>query len=112
MAIDIKAGDQLIIGSDTFPVFSVGEETVLGFNDPSFLKMATIPCSTKRGGENAGGDFLEPTGNLTGLLCMPFQPLTPEVIVGLGLDDPHTKKTTFIADPTSFVEVVVTIGVR
>lgn len=112
MTIDIKAGDQLIIGSDTFPIFSVGEHTIPGFNDPSFLKIATVSCSTKRGAENVGGDFTAPVENLTGLLCTPFQPLTEEVIIGLGLNDPHEKKTTFIADATSFVEIIVTVGVR
>lgn len=112
MALDIIAGDNLIIGDDTFPIFSVGEQTVAGFNDPGFLKMATVSCSTERDSENAGGDMVGKVENLTSLVCVPFQALTPEQLIGLGLNDPHEKKTTFIADSTSFVEIVVTVGNR
>jgi len=112
MALDIIAGDNLIIAGGTFPIFSVGEQTVDNFNDPSYLKMATVSCSTERDGDNASGDTTGKVENLTSLLCMPFQALTPEQLIGLGLNDPHEKKTTFIADGTSFVEIVVTVGKR
>ena len=105
--IDIREGDFLVIGSDSYPVKAVEEWSKTNFNTYSFARMANVSATTKRNPAVASGKRGTQTANLTGLSITPLDPVTRDVIERLALESPLRLLETFIADSTGFVHVIV-----
>lgn len=105
--IDVKEGDILVVSSVEYPVRSVGEWVKSSLHTKSFLKMATATASTKRSPAIASGKRGSPSTNLSGLSCLPLDPVQPELARRLALDTPHELLQTFVSDGTGFLHVII-----
>jgi hypothetical protein len=106
--MNIREGDFLVIGSNEYPIRSVGEWSSLRLTSTkAFQKQATVSASTKRSPAIASGKRGTPATLLTGLSCTPLDPVDPEISRRLGLDTPHELLQTFLADSTGFVVLIV-----
>lgn len=82
MALDIREGDRLVVGSDTYIITEAHNFDVTDFlTGGSYGLKAVTSCSTQRksgmtGTTPKGGVW---TNNLTGLLCTPIDPHQPEL---------------------------------
>lgn len=77
----------------------------------SFQKLATVTCGTKRATVGATGKRGTPTTNLSGLKCLPLDPLDPEIRIRLELDTPHELLQTMIEGGPDIKEGdVLTVG--
>jgi len=62
----------------------------------SFQKLATVTCGTKRSPSVASGKRGVPTTHLSGLKCLPLDPVDAEIRTRLELDTPHEVLQTMI----------------
>lgn len=62
---------------------------------PSFLKMATVTASTKRS-SMSGALRGTPTTNLTGVICLPLDPVSAETMTRLKLDSGYEVRQTYV----------------
>jgi hypothetical protein len=77
----------------------------------SFQKLATVTCGTKRPPSVASGKRGVPVTNLSGLKCLPLDPLDASIRTRLELDTPHELLQTMIEDGPDIVEGdVLTVG--
>lgn len=106
--IDIREGDILIVGSDSYPVKAVEVWTKANWNTYAFQRMASVTASTKRPPALSNG-LRSGTAvtNLASIKITPLDPITAEVAQRLALESPVRMLETFIADSTGFVHVIV-----
>lgn len=62
----------------------------------SFQKLATVTCGTERSPSVASGKRGVPVTNLSGLKCLPLDPLDASIRTRLELDTPHETLQTMI----------------
>lgn len=62
---------------------------------PSFLKMATVTASTKRS-SMSGALRGTPSTYLTGITCMPLDPVSAETLTRLKLDSGYDVRQTYV----------------
>ena len=105
--IDIREGDTLVVGSETYPVKAVEIWTKANWNTSAFQKMANVSASTKRNPTISGGKRAAQTTSISGLSITPLDPVTQDVVERLALESPVRLLETFIADSTGFVHVIV-----
>ncbi len=108
MAIDIVTGDFLVIGSNEYPIKKSNVWLFDDASDASFADMATVSCSTKRSSTENNDMFI--TGiatNLSGLSCLPLDPVSADMARAQGLESAYELKYTMIADSTSYAQVFV-----
>lgn len=108
MALDIQAGDFLVVNSTEYPIRAVSHFEDHGFGDsPAFALMASVSCSTKRSPDVSGSKRGAPATKLSNLACTPLDPVNPETETHLQLKTPFTTRQTFISDGTDFVKLIV-----
>ena len=107
--IDVREGDILIVGSDSYPVKAVEVWTKANWNTYAFQRMASVTASTKRPPSLTAGGLRSGTAvtNLSSIKITPLDPITAEVAERLALESPVRMLETFIADSTGFVHVIV-----
>ena len=105
--VDIREGDFLVVGSDSYPVKAVEEWTKANWNSYAFKHMATVTASTTRNPSVASGKRGTQAENLTGLSITPLDPVTQEIRERLALEGPHRLLETFISDSSGFVHVII-----
>lgn len=105
--IDVKEGDILTVSGVDYPVKSVGEWVKSSVHTRSFLKLATVTASTKRSPAIASGKRGSPATNLTGLKCLPLDPVSPEIQRRLGLDTPNELLQTYVSNGTGLLALVL-----
>lgn len=77
----------------------------------SFQKLATVTCGTKRSPSISSGKRGVPTTNLSGLKCLPLDPLDPEIRIRVELNTPHEALQTMIEGGPDIQEGdVLTVG--
>lgn len=110
--IDIKRGDYLIVGTNQYVIREVEWWDLGKANTPSFIKLATVSCSTKRA-VFVGGKR-ETTANasthLSGLFCTPFDVLSSRLALRLDLQTIHTLRQTQIANETGYKILVLEVN--
>lgn len=107
--MDILPGDRLVVGSKEYPIRAVEEwdRHRMGLS-ASYLRMATVSCSTKRNPAIDGdGNRGDPVTNLTGLLCTPLDPGSAEIIQRPGTNAPMEVLRCIISDSTDFVQLTL-----
>ena len=108
MALDIKAGDFLVVGSTEYPIRAVEDWSAHGFGtSKSFALMASVSCTTKRPPAIASGKRVAPAANLTGLKCTPLDRQTPEFTAQVPSATPYDTLQTFISDGTDYSRLVL-----
>lgn len=106
MALDIREGDILTVGSVDYPIRSCAEwEWRPGKG--SMKRLCTKTASTKRSPAISGGKRGAPATNLTGLSCMPLDPVDAELARRLAIETPHELKQTVVDGGTVFYQLVV-----
>ena len=73
----------------------------------SFSKLATVSCSTKRATISGSGVNQKrgaQSTNLSGLLCLPLDPVDPELRERLRIETPHELRQTFIKGDPDILE--------
>lgn len=77
----------------------------------SFQKLASVTCGTKRPPTSVDGVRGAPATKLSGLKCLPLDPVTAELSVRLELDTPHELLQTMIEGGPDIKENdVLTVG--
>ena len=77
----------------------------------SFQKLATVTCGTKRNPDPVSGIVTAPVTNLSGVKCLPLDPVSAEIATRLELDTPHEVLQTMIEGGEDIVEGdVLTVG--
>lgn len=106
MAIDIKAGDLLVVGSAEYPIRKANIWASDLGTSRSHVRKATVACSTKRSpNEDSDGFIGAATTNLSGLYCLPLDPVSGELATSEGLSTVYELKFTIVADTTSFAQL-------
>ncbi len=103
--IDIREGDILVVSGKDYPIRAVEEwEKELLFTR-SFSRLATKTAATKRSPGVSSGKVGTAVTNLTGLACLPLDPVSAEVERRLALDTPFEILQTFVSDGTGFLHL-------
>lgn len=105
MALDIKEGDILVVGTAEYPIEACAEWTYR--YGRSMARLATVTASTKRSPAIASGKRGAPTQNLTGLSCTPLDPVTAEITERMALNTPKERLQTFVDGGTTFYHLIV-----
>jgi len=108
MALDILAGDFLVVGSDEYPVRAVEDWSTHGFGtSASFALMASVSCTTKRPPAVSSGKRGAPAEKLTGLKCTPLDRVQPELAFQIPSATPYDTLQTFISDGTDYARLIL-----
>jgi hypothetical protein len=108
MALDIDAGDVLVVSSTEYPIRAVEHYESHGFGTSSaFSLLASVSCSTKRSPATSGGKRGAPAEHLTGLSCTPLDPVDAETETHMEVKTPYTTRQTFISDGTDYARLIV-----
>ena len=108
MALDILAGDFLVVGSTEYPVRAVEDWSTHGFGTSnSFKLMASVSCTTKRPPAVSSGKRGAPAENLTGLKCTPLDRVQPELTAQIPSAMPYDTLQTFISDGTDYSRLIL-----
>lgn len=106
MALDIVAGDVLVVNNHEYTVKVVNTWD----NSPqsaAFRRVARMTASTKRLPAMVNGVRSGPQVFLTGLKCTPPDPTSPDLKQRLQIDTPYKLLQTFIADSSGFLHIYV-----
>lgn len=110
--IGIKKGDYLIVGSNQYAIKQVEWWDMDRANDPSFTKLATVACSTKRqvfiNGKRQ--DVADASIQLTGLLCTKFDVISSKLAERLDLKTLVTLRQTQIANSTGYIILIIEVN--
>lgn len=101
MALDVREGDVLVVGSRDYPIKSCAEWGDARMNSASFRRMASVTVGTKRTKKG------EPATVLSNQKCTPLDPVDPELRRRLALETPHELLQTFMADGTGFLHLIL-----
>ncbi len=105
MALDLREGDTLVIGSAEYPIKSCAEwRWAYG---GGMARLATVTGSTKRPPAISGGKRGAPVLLLASIQCTPLDPVDPEVRQRLALETPHELLETFVNSGDVFYHLVV-----
>ena len=108
MALDIEAGDFLVVGSTEYPVRAVEHYESHGFGtSAAFALRASVSCSTKRSPAVSGSKRGAPAAKLAGLSCTPLDPVDAETETHLQMQTPYTTRQTFISDGTDYARLIL-----
>lgn len=108
MALDIQAGDFLVVGSTEYPIRAVAHYEDHGFGtSPAFTLRASVSCSTKRSPAVASSKRGAPAASLSGLSCTPLDPVDPETAMQLQMQTPYTTRQTFISNGTDYAKLIL-----
>ena len=106
MALDLSEGDLLVVNGAEYPVRSCAEYK-WSYATSAMRRMLTESASTKRSPSMVAGKRGDPETNLTGLSCMPLDPIDAEVRQRLGLDTPHELLQTVLDSGDTFYSLVL-----
>jgi len=95
MALDIREGDFLIVNSVEYPIRSCAEWAWDGGN--AIKRLLRVTATTKR----------KKAAKLTGIKCMPLDPVDPELRKRLDLDTPHELLQTVVDGSDVFYRLVL-----
>lgn len=108
MALDIQAGDFLVVGATEYPIRAVAHYEDHGFgSSPAFGLRASVSCSTKRSPDIAGSKRGAPAAKLANLSCTPLDPVDPKTAVEMNMKTPLTTRQTFISDGTDYAHLTL-----
>jgi len=108
MALDILAGDFLVVGSTEYPVRAIEHWTAHGFGiSKSFVLQASVSCSTKRPPAVSSSKRGAPAEKLTGLKCTPIDRVQPELTFQIPTATPYDTLQTFISDGTDYARLIL-----
>ncbi len=105
MAVDVREGDVLVVGTDEYPIVSCGEWAFR--YGTGFARLATVTASTKRTPAIAAGKRGAPVENVSSLICTPLDPVDPALRQRLALDTPHELLQTFVDGGTTFYHLIL-----
>jgi len=108
MALDILAGDFLVVSSTEYPIRAVEHWNSHGFgSSKSYALMATVSCTTKRPPTISSSKRGAPAANLTGLYCTQLDRVQPELTAQIPSATPYDTLQTFISDGTDFARLIL-----
>ena len=108
MALDIIAGDYLVISSTEYPIRAVEHWDTHGFGtSKSYALYATVACSTKRSPAISSGKRGKPANNLTSIYCTPLDRVDADTVAQLKTEVPFYTRQTFISDGTDYARLIV-----
>lgn len=110
--IDIKKGDYLIVDTNQYAIREVEWWDLEKANTPSFIKMATVSCSTKRStfSNNKRQTVSNSETNLSGLKCTPFDVVSADLALRLDLKTLYTFRQTQISNETGYIILVLEVN--
>jgi len=110
--IDIKKGDYLVVGTNQYAIREVEWWDLENANTPSFIKIATVECSTKRPtfSNNKRQTVANASTNLSGLKCSPFDVISSDLSLRLDLQTLHTLRQTQISNETGYIILVLEVN--
>lgn len=103
--LDLREGDQLIVGSTTYRIRYVGEYAGWG-TSRSFSRMATVTASTKRPSAVVSGVRTLAT-QIASLSCTPIDPAASDLQQTIATKAPYELKECFAGDSTGFVRLAL-----
>jgi len=95
MALDIRAGDILVVGSTEYPIRSVAVQAFRVDVGATFPILATVTASTKRPPAMSGLPRGAPVTQIASLKCTPLDTVSADVAMRAGLDTPMNLLQTF-----------------
>ena len=110
MALDIRAGDVLVRGSQENPIVWCGVWEDETGSDPSMKAMCSVTASTKRNPTISGSKRCDPTTAIASMKCTPLDPVgahTQEMIVRRVPTAPTDLLETIVDGGDTFYHVVV-----
>jgi len=108
MALDILAGDFLVVSTTEYPIRAVEDWSTHGFGTSrAFTLMASVSCSTKRPPAVSDNKRGVPAENLTGLKCTPLDRVQPEFTAQIPSAMPYDTLQTFISDGTDYARLIL-----
>lgn len=88
MALDIREGDLLVVSGEEYPIRSCAGWK-WKYARRGARRLMTETATTKRAPSVVNGKRGAPSTYLTGLPCMPLDPVDPEVRQRMALETPH-----------------------
>ena len=79
MSLDIRAGDFLVVGSQTYPILFCGAWDQVR-STVGFRRMCSVTASTKRSPAMVGGTRGEPVTKLASIKCTPIDPINGKTV--------------------------------
>jgi hypothetical protein len=108
MALDIQAGDFLVVSSVEYPIRAVELWNAHGFgSSKAYALMATISCSTKRSPTVSSNKRGAPAAKLSGLYCTQLDRVQPELTAQVPAATPYDTLQTFISDGTDYARLIL-----
>ena len=108
MALDIEAGDFLVVATVSYPIRAVWAYSEHDFgNSAMFTDWATVDCKTQRSPAVSSGKRSTPADKLTGITCTQLDYVAPETVYQLQMQTPYTKLETFISDGTDYSRLII-----
>lgn len=107
--LDIRKGDYLISGTDTYAVKETEWWEMENANTPAFLRLATATYSTKRLTFTAGKreKVSDASAHLSDLKGTPLDVVSADLGTRVGLEALHTLRHTQISNATGYMVVIV-----
>lgn len=108
MALDIKEGDYLVVGSREYPIRAC-QEWAWPSGRGGIRLLLRLTVSTKRQPALVDGKRGAPATLLTGVRCTPLDPIqvTPEIRERLDLRTPHEALETFVDGKDTYYRLVL-----
>ena len=109
MALDIRSGDFLVIGTKQYPIRYCGEYEFSFGSTRSFKQMCSVSASTKRNpiADGKRGDAVEQEASIK---CMPLDPVSQTDIEKRGLTNaPYELKQTVVDGGDTFYQLFVEV---
>lgn len=108
MALDIREGDYLVVGSREYPIRACQEWT-WPRGRGGIRRLLALTVSTKRQPAISAGKRGAPVTLLTGVRCTPLDPIpvTPEIRERLDLQTPHESLETFVDGTDTYYRLVL-----
>ena len=103
--LDVREGDFLVVDGLEFPIRSCAAWTWGGGR--AMRRLLTVTASTKRSPAVSGGKRGAPATHLTGVRCMPLDPVDADLAQRLGLNTPHELMQTVADGGDAFYVLVV-----
>ena len=105
MALDLREGDTLVVGSTEYPIKSCASWRWL--YGAGIARLATETASTKRPPAVVAGKRGAPVTLLASIQCTPLDPADPEIRQRLALETPHELLQTFVNGGDVFYHLIV-----
>lgn len=108
MALDLREGDYLVVGSREYPIRAC-QEWAWASRRGGIRRLLTVTASTKRQPAINAGKRGAPATLLTGVRCTALDPIpvTPEIRERLDLKTPHELLETFVDGSDTFYRLVL-----